>query len=183
MRRFTNPFPRRFRRRKAQALTEFAIVAPVMVTCLLFAMYFYEIIQIKLKAQEVGRFAAWEYTSYPLHDYDTGKTSGHFNEARSGVDADIGTYYANLRSTDKKHAKKWFMVEWSPPTVMASDQLEPKIPGGSMVNQLFNFAGAPNRYGLPPYYELHVWAWRSNPRGPFADMNPKVSCAAARPGQ
>jgi hypothetical protein len=24
-----------------------------------------------------------------------------------------------------------------------------------------------------------VWAWKANPRGPFADMNPNVSCAHA----
>lgn len=42
--------------------------------------------------------------------------------------------------------------------------------------QLFNFHGAPNRYGLGPFYELHVWAWKPNPNGTFADMNPNVSC-------
>lgn len=44
---------------------------------------------------------------------------------------------------------------------------------------LFSFTGSPNRYGLPPFYELHVWAWRANPTGTFADMNPTVSCDAA----
>lgn len=43
---------------------------------------------------------------------------------------------------------------------------------------LFSFTNAPNRYGLPPFYELHVWAWRANPTGTFADMNPNVSCDA-----
>ncbi len=45
--------------------------------------------------------------------------------------------------------------------------------------QLFSFTGSPNRYGLPAFYELHVWAWRTNPKGQFADMNPDVSCAFA----
>jgi hypothetical protein len=49
----------------------------------------------------------------------------------------------------------------------------------SLGGQLFNFNGAPNRYGLDPFYELHVWAWKANPRGPFADMNPDVTCADA----
>jgi len=49
----------------------------------------------------------------------------------------------------------------------------------SLEGQLFNFNGAPNRYGLDPFYELHVWAWKANPRGAYADMNPDVTCAHA----
>ena len=46
-----------------------------------------------------------------------------------------------------------------------------------LFGQLFNYVGAPNRYGLEAFYELHVWAWQSNPNGVFADWNPRVSCA------
>lgn len=49
----------------------------------------------------------------------------------------------------------------------------------ALEDHLFSFTGAPNRYGLGPFYELHVWAWKANPRGTFADMNPDVSCDAA----
>jgi hypothetical protein len=45
-----------------------------------------------------------------------------------------------------------------------------------LMGQLFNYVGAPNRFGLPAFYELHVWAWKSNPSGIFADWNPGVSC-------
>lgn len=45
-----------------------------------------------------------------------------------------------------------------------------------LMGQLFNYVGAPNRYGIPAFYELHVWAWKSNPSGVFADWNPRVSC-------
>ena len=41
---------------------------------------------------------------------------------------------------------------------------------------LFNLVGSPNRYGLPSFYELHVWAWQNNPSGTFADWNNQVSC-------
>ncbi len=43
----------------------------------------------------------------------------------------------------------------------------------------FALVTAPNRYGLPPFYELHAWAYTANPRGTFDDWNPRVSCAAA----
>jgi hypothetical protein len=46
----------------------------------------------------------------------------------------------------------------------------------SLEGHLFAFNGAPNRYGLDPFYELHVWAWRPNPHGMFTDMNPNVTC-------
>lgn len=52
----------------------------------------------------------------------------------------------------------------------------------SLEGQLFNFDSAPNRYGLGPFYELHVWAWKQNPTGTFADMNPNVSCDAMKMG-
>jgi hypothetical protein len=50
----------------------------------------------------------------------------------------------------------------------------------ALEGQLFNFNSAPNRYGLGPFYELHVWAWKQNPTGTFADMNPNVSCDAMK---
>jgi hypothetical protein len=45
-----------------------------------------------------------------------------------------------------------------------------------LLGQHFNLVGSPNRYGLPAFYELHVWAWRDNPNGTFVDWNPAVSC-------
>jgi hypothetical protein len=43
-------------------------------------------------------------------------------------------------------------------------------------NQAFQFVNAPNRYGLPAFFELHVWAWRQNPAGAFVDWNNHVTC-------
>lgn len=45
-----------------------------------------------------------------------------------------------------------------------------------LLGQHFHYTGAPNRYGLPPFYSLHVWAWRNNPLGMFVNWNPRVSC-------
>jgi hypothetical protein len=45
-----------------------------------------------------------------------------------------------------------------------------------LMGQLFNYVSTPNRYGLPAFYELHVWALKNNPDGMFADWNPHVSC-------
>ena len=35
---------------------------------------------------------------------------------------------------------------------------------------------APNRYGVPTFYELHLWVWEHNQNGLFNDWNSKVSC-------
>jgi len=58
-------------------------------------------------------------------------------------------------------AEQWDAQHQAPPVLMG---------------QLFNYVSSPNRYGLPNFYELHVWAWRSNPSGTFADWNPTVTC-------
>ncbi|HSZ62449.1 MAG TPA: hypothetical protein VK828_11660 [Terriglobales bacterium] len=42
--------------------------------------------------------------------------------------------------------------------------------------QVFNFVGAPNRFNIPSFFELHVWAWRGNPQGAFVDWNNDVTC-------
>jgi len=46
----------------------------------------------------------------------------------------------------------------------------------SLDGQDFQFVAAPNRFHLPDFFELHVWAWRDNPQGAFVDWNNQVSC-------
>jgi hypothetical protein len=45
-----------------------------------------------------------------------------------------------------------------------------------MMGQLFHLFEAPNRFGLPAFYTLHVWAWKENPQGTFVNWHPQVSC-------
>jgi hypothetical protein len=58
-------------------------------------------------------------------------------------------------------AATWLARHTSPPT---------------LEGQAFQFVNSPNRYGLPAFFELHVWAWRKNPKGAFVDWNTRVSC-------
>jgi hypothetical protein len=46
----------------------------------------------------------------------------------------------------------------------------------ALFGQAFNVVAAPNRYGIPDFYELHAWAWKENPTGAHQDWNPKVLC-------
>lgn len=47
-----------------------------------------------------------------------------------------------------------------------------------LMGQLFHLNEAPNRYRLPAFYSLHVWAWKENPFGAFVNWHPHVSCEA-----
>jgi hypothetical protein len=75
-------------------------------------------------------------------------------EARDGRLRLVGVEYIVL-------AEAWDAGSKTPPTL-----------GG----QAFHLTPSPNRYGIPAFYALHVWAWKHNPHGMFVDWNPKVSC-------
>jgi hypothetical protein len=45
-----------------------------------------------------------------------------------------------------------------------------------IMGQLFHLFTSPNRFGLPAFYTLHVWAWKDNPKGAFVNWHPNVSC-------
>jgi hypothetical protein len=61
------------------------------------------------------------------------------------------------------YAKEWDKKHKDPPQLMG---------------QLFHLFESPNRFGLPAFYTLHVWAWKDNPNGTFTNWNPSVSCDA-----
>jgi hypothetical protein len=46
------------------------------------------------------------------------------------------------------------------------------------MGQKFQQFEAPNRFGLPRFYTLHVWAWKENPTGTFVNWHSNISCDA-----
>ena len=48
----------------------------------------------------------------------------------------------------------------------------------TLFGETFNETGAPNRFGLDPFYSLHAWAWKHNPAGTFSMWNPDVHCTS-----
>jgi hypothetical protein len=56
-------------------------------------------------------------------------------------------------------------------TWLAQNTSPPMLEG-----QAFQLVTSPNRFGLPAFFELHVWAWRDSPNGAFVDWNTRVSC-------
>jgi hypothetical protein len=51
-----------------------------------------------------------------------------------------------------------------------------KVGPPQMMGQLFHYFESPNRFSLPAFYTLHVWAWKQNPNGAFVNWHPNVSC-------
>lgn len=51
-----------------------------------------------------------------------------------------------------------------------------KVGPPELMGQLFHYFESPNRFGLPAFYTLHVWAWKDNPNGAFVNWHPQVSC-------
>ena len=45
-----------------------------------------------------------------------------------------------------------------------------------LMGQLLHLFESPNRFGLPAFYTLHVWAWKDNPTGMFVNWHANVSC-------
>jgi len=60
--------------------------------------------------------------------------------------------------------------------VIAKDWDDKHAGPPELMGQLFHLFESPNRFGLPAFYTLHVWAWKDNPSGTFVNWHPKVSC-------
>jgi hypothetical protein len=60
--------------------------------------------------------------------------------------------------------------------VLASDWHSKNKVQPELMGQLLHLFESPNRFGLPAFYTLHVWAWKENPTGMFVNWHAKVSC-------
>jgi hypothetical protein len=62
--------------------------------------------------------------------------------------------------------------------VLAEDWNKKHSSPPELMGQLMHLIESPNRYGLPAFYTLHVWAWKESSTGPFVNWHPNVSCDA-----
>ena len=133
------------RHEQGQALVEFAIVAPLIIMVLMFSIWFVELVQIKLKVQEAARYAAWEATSYKLHDYDKGQSELNklSSEMTQKVAEEAMQRYGDLDSSSASPTlnNSIFAASWTPPLIFVVDQQEEAVYGGPIVNFLFGIAG------------------------------------------
>jgi hypothetical protein len=107
---------------------------------------------------------------------DSGAMGVHFNQptrkADGTVSADAPQFLIYEPMTNG--AMRLVGVEFF---VLVSDWEKKNGPGPAVLDgNLMNLISSPNRYGLDPFYEMHVWAWEDNPKGAFADWNTRVNC-------
>jgi hypothetical protein len=125
----------KFKNTKGQALVEFAVVAPSMVLILLFSQYFYEAYQVKLKAQEIVRYQAYEFTGHELWNWETGQ--GNYSNVSTTVNDEAKTRYKNLDSSQDNNASIGFAVSWNVDSVESADMPEIVIPKGDTTSTVF----------------------------------------------
>jgi hypothetical protein len=111
---------------------------------------------------------------------EEGAMGVHFGNAELIGDGDLDPQRPELLVYEPKDGQLHLVAVEYLVFAEAWDANNPAPP--SLLGHLFHYVGSPNRYGLPAFYELHVWAWKHNPSGTFADWNPLVSCAAYTPG-
>ena len=60
--------------------------------------------------------------------------------------------------------------------VVIAATLPAGAPAPTVLGQPMTFVAEGNRYGLPDFYQRHVWLYDSNPLGLYSDWNPDVTC-------
>jgi hypothetical protein len=126
--------------------------------------------------QDVNAAVAASYQ--PLFGCVTGRDHGamgiHYINLALFGDGDVDAARPEALIYEPSHGGLRFVgVEYlvDAATWLAHHNAPPALEG-----QAFQFVSSPNRFGLPAFFELHVWAWRDNPAGAFVDWNNRVTC-------
>ena len=86
-------------RERGSAAVELALLLPVLVAVLFWAVYFTELSVLRIRQQEASRFLAWETTT-GLADIGTGRHEARFAEVTHRAIARTRARYANLEGHD-----------------------------------------------------------------------------------
>ena len=78
------------------ALTEFALVVPLLMALIYGAIYLTDLGRFKLRAQEIARYTAWSMALRPLSDFSEFDHHAVMSESRNGVIEEVGALYRDL---------------------------------------------------------------------------------------
>ena len=130
---------------KGSSVVEFAIVSTILVPLIMYSMFFVDIAKVRLKTQEMARYAAWEMTSFPLSDYDSGSHSAFFNQAAQNVKDDLVKRYSDDLRADTVSGKHVdFMTgefEFASADVTIKNQETKLLPGGQLKGSNLEWVG------------------------------------------
>jgi hypothetical protein len=136
------------------------------------------------------REATEQFKDGPSEDYklvfgcvsggDFGAMGMHFLNAKLQGDGDVDVMQPEILLFEPLPGGKVRLTGADYLVDAAEWDSNPKHKGAppELLGQLFHYFDSPNRFGLKPFYTLHVWAWKDNPNGTFANWNPNVSCDA-----
>ncbi len=138
--------------KKAAALTEFVIMTTVMIPLLLYVSFFSELLQFRMKINEMGYFAAWELSAHGLSNYSNGTTNGGayndidggamvFKNATDKVKSKTYELYHNLDSADPSRAIGYIMITPDPDSLDVKMEMKNNIIPNDTLNGTDSTAG------------------------------------------
>lgn len=127
----------KLREQRGSSVVEFGIIAMLLVPLLLYSMYFTDLAKVRLKTQEIARYAAWEMTSYPLSDYDGLDHDGFFERAARNTVQDVRTRYGDdLRADTEGHSHVKFMTgDWELSQIRITNQEANIVPSNKSIGK------------------------------------------------
>jgi hypothetical protein len=120
-----------------------------------------------------------------VSDDDSGAMGLHYVKLdRYVIDPVKGVFDAEVKA-DEPEILLYEPTPWGPKITGADYLVDAETwdkahPGQTpqLNGQIFHHFGAPNRFGLRPFYTLHVWAWKDSPTGTFVNWHKDVRCDA-----
>jgi hypothetical protein len=113
-----------------------------------------------------------------IDNQPVGAMGVHYANASILFDADLDparpealVYAPNAAGKPKLAALEYILFDSAWIKAGHTDAEPPKLFG-----QDFALTPAGNRYGLDPFWSLHVWIWQPNSAGLFKPWNPRVHC-------
>lgn len=110
-----------------------------------------------------------------VHEPLAGSMGTHFVNAELTGDGRIEAKTPEALMYDAEPDGSWKLIGAEYVVFQAAWDAEHAEPP-HLFGETFHLVAEPNRYGIPAYYELHAWAWKTNPTGAHADWNPTVLC-------
>jgi hypothetical protein len=116
--------------------------------------------------------AGWWLRASPCEESALGGMGHHYvNLETWGAGLDVTRPQALLFEPQRNGRMRLVGVEY----IVPRSVLGPEGPAPELFGQRFHW----NEFAVGGIWALHVWLWRHNPAGLFADWNPNVTCEFA----